>query len=658
MDASEAEAVLGERSERNARALLDETRGWPAVIGLAALAPPTSVPASNLPTTLYDFFAEELFQKSANAERLSELALLPTFSERTVSAVLGDEAGAVVDEAVDLGILSSSPAGELDMHPLLRTFLRKKLASSDGGRDIARSVATRLVESGELDGAFAVVEDFTIPELVAELAAAGLDAALSEGRLASVSRWLRYAEDHLVQHPVLDLASAEIAFREGLYRQSEVLATRAAEMLSDTPSLHTSALICASQAALQANRLEVAYGLASEAVESASTPLGQREARIGQLFAALELERDETLDLAATLDHRLDPSPDGELRMTNARLVVASRVGGLEAPLAEGEAAMHSLGASSSPIARGSFLSSFAHVLSLTARYGRAIEVAAQEIEVATNYRLDFARYHGLAAQAIALLGQGSVARASSNISEIRNYGNDLEDSYFRFYAIALEARSLLIQQKAEAAVRLTRAMPDPEASPSLRGEYLGYRALSLACVGELDAAQHAARAAESASRWGIEARVLAAAARVIVSIDAEPSALASVVGDLMLLVEKTGNADSFISLCLAHPKSLEAVLESPSRLTVTRVLARTGHPGLTKLIPADMRVAVPDALRDLTPRELEVHGLLVAGLTNRQIAEALFVSEKTVKVHVRHIYDKLGIRSRVRVALQSREND
>ena len=59
-----------------------------------------------------------------------------------------------------------------------------------------------------------------------------------------------------------------------------------------------------------------------------------------------------------------------------------------------------------------------------------------------------------------------------------------------------------------------------------------------------------------------------------------------------------------------------------------------------------------------LTPRERDVHALLITGLTNRQIAEALFLSEKTVKVHVRHIYDKLGVRSRIAVALQDRTDE
>ena len=52
-----------------------------------------------------------------------------------------------------------------------------------------------------------------------------------------------------------------------------------------------------------------------------------------------------------------------------------------------------------------------------------------------------------------------------------------------------------------------------------------------------------------------------------------------------------------------------------------------------------------------LTARELEVLQLLADGLTNRAIAERLFVSQKTVAAHVAHIYAKLGVHSRVEAA-------
>ena len=52
-----------------------------------------------------------------------------------------------------------------------------------------------------------------------------------------------------------------------------------------------------------------------------------------------------------------------------------------------------------------------------------------------------------------------------------------------------------------------------------------------------------------------------------------------------------------------------------------------------------------------LTPREREVLALVADGRTNRQIAEALFISAKTASVHVSNILAKLGVASRVEAA-------
>jgi DNA-binding NarL/FixJ family response regulator len=58
---------------------------------------------------------------------------------------------------------------------------------------------------------------------------------------------------------------------------------------------------------------------------------------------------------------------------------------------------------------------------------------------------------------------------------------------------------------------------------------------------------------------------------------------------------------------------------------------------------------AAPEAL--VTPREREVLALLADGLTNRQIAEQLVLSEHTVHRHVANILRKLGVPSRAAAA-------
>jgi DNA-binding NarL/FixJ family response regulator len=56
-------------------------------------------------------------------------------------------------------------------------------------------------------------------------------------------------------------------------------------------------------------------------------------------------------------------------------------------------------------------------------------------------------------------------------------------------------------------------------------------------------------------------------------------------------------------------------------------------------------KIVTPIKLPDeLTKRELEVLKLVAQGMTNKQIAEALFISVKTVETHKSHILDKLGL--------------
>jgi DNA-binding CsgD family transcriptional regulator len=59
-----------------------------------------------------------------------------------------------------------------------------------------------------------------------------------------------------------------------------------------------------------------------------------------------------------------------------------------------------------------------------------------------------------------------------------------------------------------------------------------------------------------------------------------------------------------------------------------------------------------------LTTSELTVAGLVAEGLTNREVAERLFVSPHTVNSHLRHVFSKLGINSRVELARLARDHE
>jgi DNA-binding NarL/FixJ family response regulator len=59
----------------------------------------------------------------------------------------------------------------------------------------------------------------------------------------------------------------------------------------------------------------------------------------------------------------------------------------------------------------------------------------------------------------------------------------------------------------------------------------------------------------------------------------------------------------------------------------------------------------VTDRPLGLSAREQEVCALLAEGRTNKEIAKMLYISISTTKVHVKHILEKLGVRSRVEAA-------
>lgn len=59
-----------------------------------------------------------------------------------------------------------------------------------------------------------------------------------------------------------------------------------------------------------------------------------------------------------------------------------------------------------------------------------------------------------------------------------------------------------------------------------------------------------------------------------------------------------------------------------------------------------------------VTPREREVLNLMVRGLSNREIADALFISKNTVRTHVSRLYEKLGVGSRREAMAWAWEHD
>ncbi|NTV38856.1 MAG: response regulator transcription factor [Demequinaceae bacterium] len=105
-----------------------------------------------------------------------------------------------------------------------------------------------------------------------------------------------------------------------------------------------------------------------------------------------------------------------------------------------------------------------------------------------------------------------------------------------------------------------------------------------------------------------------------------------------------------------------EALLAPEVTRRVIEHFARSAQAdSLESLVPSGQiftepvpHIPSPEAIGDLSDREVEVLQLLARGLSNQEIASELFVSNTTVKTHVSHILTKLGVRDRVQAVVEA----
>ena len=88
-----------------------------------------------------------------------------------------------------------------------------------------------------------------------------------------------------------------------------------------------------------------------------------------------------------------------------------------------------------------------------------------------------------------------------------------------------------------------------------------------------------------------------------------------------------------------------------------TALTTERGHGAAPSPTSRRRPTARPGTRRPAVQREREVSALIAEGLTNRQIARALSISEKTVGSHIDHIMTKLDLRSRTRIAVWAVEH-
>ena len=179
----------------------------------------------------------------------------------------------------------------------------------------------------------------------------------------------------------------------------------------------------------------------------------------------------------------------------------------------------------------------------------------------------------------------------------------------------------------------------------AFRGEWLGTKAVLLAALGKTEDADVAMRAAWQSSANG-DAKHLGNLAWIILALQGGNDGIEKS-REYLMEVMRQGHLDDVVFASRAYPELARlGASDREMRAELTRIFSNSRDIGLGRAVGLEM----PRELRRkerLTPRELEVYELLAQGRSNRSIAETLFISESTTKLHVRHIFEKLGVHSR-----------
>lgn len=129
---------------------------------------------------------------------------------------------------------------------------------------------------------------------------------------------------------------------------------------------------------------------------------------------------------------------------------------------------------------------------------------------------------------------------------------------------------------------------------------------------------------------------------------------------DVKVLVLTTFDDDEYVVQAVRYGASGYLLKDTPSEELVQAIHAvYKGYthlgPGLAnKLLqhPPAQKIAIPPGWSELTPREHEILQLIAAGASNQEIAQTLYISEKTVKNHITSILSRLNVRDRTQAAI------
>jgi LuxR family maltose regulon positive regulatory protein len=646
-EATEVLAALGAVAGR-AR-LMRTADGWPAVLGLAAMSGDVDFTSSRLLShTLYEFLATELLAAAA-LETQAALMLLAVASITDLDvahAVLGRDAAGVMNDAVARGLLAVTDNKSLSLHPLLRELLVRNFGEADAKtREALLSRSRQLLAARRWDEALSVAEAACDATFVTEAIGAALDDLLAAGRTSSLERWVVAARSAGAEGGLIDYAESEWLVRADELDRALGLASQAARSLEG--DLAARAHLAAGRAAHLADRPHRTLQHAEMATLSAETA-ETREGALWLLFLQA-LER-QAPDLTKRLDDFQAAAGSG---LKQTIMIAAAKVGtglvegGLVDALDEAAVALALAEKGADPIAYTGFLNIYSYALVLNGRYEDGLSRIDALASAAESSAIEFPAAYVHMQRARALVGIRRFAPAGRVLATLERHLQGDPSGYFQSNFRVERARLYASVGDLDRALDVLSLGPPDRAPRAARSEFLGLQALLTATVGD----SSRARALVEDSRregHGVEARGLADLAEGIVALADER--YEELIVRLGAVID-AGASDLIVTAVRTSPDLGAFIAEQPQwRSWLQRLLAASRDASLATSIG----LHVPREARsttELSPREAEVLELLAQGLTNGQIAKLLYISLSTTKVHVKHIYDKLGVRSRLEAA-------
>ena len=654
MSSREASAALVRGKSDPSEALVALSEGWPAVIGMAALTGANTPTQGGLPTMLYDYFAEELYAAATPRlrEALLDLVVAPSLAGGLPEFLFGAAAIPLIEEARRLGFISQQQT-DLNLHPLLRTFLEHKLGDREPAetRRAVDRVASFFLKNQRWDDALILVNRYFDTDLYIELFATALPYLRQRDLSRTLSQWVQAGIDHQVDAPIIDLAEAEIAFTLGEYDVAERMACAATVALPTGDAMKSRAWYVAGSSAHLADRDDSALEYFAAAAATSTSPRASLDALAGRFLSAAILEHHH---LDAYLDELTHAAVGAEerLRTIIAQLYFSTLHGSLKETESLGAVGMRLLKRTHDPRIRSSFLHSWSNILLLRGEYARALDAASHFRHEVEELELTFASPHALLDHVAAEWGLNQPARALQLLQRLSE-AVSTRDVFVRVAAAMLRARIHLSMNLPQDALGALAA--DPSLSnPGITAEYLVLRALTLSRLG--DTAASAATLAEAAPlTHKVEATLLSRFVDALNATPADTGVRAVLLEQAYAATAEAGAFDVFVLAYRAAPEILTALAPLAAKLDRLFAVFQRAR---------DVRIASKAGLRftsttskvsdaALSPRELQVGGLVARGLSNSEIAQTLFISEKTVKVHLRHIFEKLGVRTRTQAALR-----